>query len=882
MYAAKDKAKRKRIMVMGASAHTLFGFLQIALALALLLPVQAADQSGFISLACGTPEGTRFTDSSNVSYVSDAPYIKSGVSGSISATIGRAGPYPRHMKMLRSFPQGIRNCYNVSIVKGIKYLIRASFLYENYDGLNVPPVFDLYIGNSFWETVDFTDIHMEHFIDLIHITSSKDVHICLINTGNGVPIISSLEFRPLLNITYQTVSGSLSLDSRLDFGPKDYQEYRYPYDAYDRIWSSFNYNGDESVTTNLSVSNIEQNNYQVPSIVMKTASILKDISWTTRNLSQYYVFMHFSEVLELQPNQSRVFNITLNGNFFYGPLTPSYLTTLTVSNEDPLDATDELAFSLISTENATLPPIINALEIYYVKDVIELEANQEDVSAITNIKLSYGIKRDWQGNPCVPMEYPWSGLRCSNATDPRIISLNLSASGLRGEISSYIPNLTRLQTLDLSHNELTGELPEFLANMPNLRVLILTRNKLTGSVPEVLLQRAEAKSLALSVGENPDLCTSLKCDNMRKNNKRNSYFLLLIALPLSIIMVTLVIYKRRRQREQLKRSIQKRLLSSKNQQVRYSEILAITDNLKTAIGEGGFGKVYLGVLSDKIQVAIKLLSASSRQGSNEFKAEAQILAIVHHRNLVSLVGYCDEAENKALIYEFMANGNLRKNLSDSTTKVLSWMQRLQIALDAAQGLEYLHNCCKPPIIHRDLKTSNILLNEKMQAKISDFGLSRIFANENDTHLATCPAGTFGYVDPTIHLSGNFTKKSDVYSFGIVLFELITGQPVIISSSENNIHIVDWAKPLISEGRHESIVDERLEGRLESCSARKFMELALSCTHPTSTQRPEMGDVVKQLIECQEMAQNRPPAHTPLNNQHFSYTSIGSDSILSPR
>ena len=183
---------------------------------------------GFISLACGTPEGTRFTDSlSNVSYVSDAPYIKSGVSGSIRATIGRGGPYPRHMKMLRSFPQGVRSCYNVSIVKGIKYLIRASFLYENYDGLNVPPAFDIYIGNSFWETVDFTDIHMEHFIDLIHITSSKDVHICLINTGNGVPIISSLEFRPLLNITYQTVSGSLSLDSRLDFGPKDYQEYRY-------------------------------------------------------------------------------------------------------------------------------------------------------------------------------------------------------------------------------------------------------------------------------------------------------------------------------------------------------------------------------------------------------------------------------------------------------------------------------------------------------------------------------------------------------------------------------------------------------------------------------------------------------------------------------
>ncbi|KAE8646529.1 hypothetical protein Csa_016866 [Cucumis sativus] len=412
---------------------------------------------------------------------------------------------------------------------------------------------------------------------------------------------------------------------------------------------------------------------------------------------------------------------------------------------------------------------------------------------------------------------------------------------------------------------------------------ILTRNKLTGSVPEVLLQRAEAKSLTLSVGENPDLCTSLKCDNKKKKYLVLIILATIIPVILSILVVTLVLYKRRKQREHLKRSIQERLLKSKNQQVHYSEILVITDNLKTSIGEGGFGKVYLGVLSDKIQVAVKLLSASSRQGTKEFKAEAEILTIVHHRNLVSLIGYCDEAENKALIYEFMANGNLRKHLSDSSTTVLNWKQRLQIALDAAQGLEYLHNCCKPPILHRDMKTSNILLNEKMQAKISDFGLSRIFANENDTHLATRPAGTFGYVDPTIHLCGNFSKKSDVYSFGIVLFELITGKPVIIkSNTESEIHIVDWAKPSILEGNSQSIVDQRLQGCIEICSATKFMELALCCTLSTSAQRPQISDVVKQLIECQEMAQNRTTSHRPPINPNFSYTSIGSDSILSPR
>lgn len=164
----------------------------------------------------------------NISYVSDAPFVKSGVSESISSRMGADNaPFPRQMRSLRSFPQGIRNCYNVSIVNGSKYLIRASFLYENYDGLDMLPAFDIYIGNSLWERVNFTDTHMEPSIELIHITSSNEVHMCLINIGNGVPIISSLEFRPLLNTTYQTVSRSLSLQSRFDFGLSDKEEYRY-------------------------------------------------------------------------------------------------------------------------------------------------------------------------------------------------------------------------------------------------------------------------------------------------------------------------------------------------------------------------------------------------------------------------------------------------------------------------------------------------------------------------------------------------------------------------------------------------------------------------------------------------------------------------------
>ncbi|GMY34438.1 putative leucine-rich repeat receptor-like serine/threonine-protein kinase At2g19230, partial [Fagus crenata] len=295
---------------------------------------------------------------------------------------------------------------------------------------------------------------------------------------------------------------------------------------------------------------------------------------------------------------------------------------------------------------------------------------------------------------------------------------------------------------DLSYNDLTGELPEFLAQLSNLKTLNLSMNKLEGSVPESLRQKGN-ESLVLSLGGNPDLCQSVSCEKKKKK-------MLVIPLVATSIVVLVLLFLfcawricRRKRREMVKESN----IKLNNHQYSYCEVVAITNNFKTIIGEGGFGKVYLGILTDETQVALKLLSSSSKQGNKEFRAEAQLLMRVHHKNLVSLVGYCDEGENKALIYEYMANGDLKNHLSVNNTNVLNWNERLQIAVDAAHGLEYLHNGCKPPIIHRDLKTSNILLNENMQAKIADFGLSRAFATEKDSHVSTSLAGTPGYLDP---------------------------------------------------------------------------------------------------------------------------------------
>ncbi|KAJ7963097.1 protein kinase family protein [Quillaja saponaria] len=290
-------------------------------------------------------------------------------------------------------------------------------------------------------------------------------------------------------------------------------------------------------------------------------------------------------------------------------------------------------------------------------------------------------------------------------------------------------------------------------------------------------------------------------------------------------------------------------MKSKNRAFTYSEVLSITDNFKTIIGEGGFGKVYLGTVQDNIQVAVKLLSSSSKQGYKEFRSEAQLLLIVHHRNLVSLIGYCDEDNNKALIYEYMTNGNLHQKLSARNPNILPWNKRVQIAVDAAYGLDYLHNGCKPPIIHRDMKTSNILLDDKMQAKISDFGLSRAFANDSDSHISTNPAGTPGYLDPEFYSYGKQNKKSDVYSFGIILFELITGQPALgKATDENNPHILNWVIPEIENGDIQNVIDSRLQGEFNTNTAWKIVEIPMSCTPRTAIQRPDISQVLSELKE----------------------------------
>ncbi|KAG5397203.1 hypothetical protein IGI04_019017 [Brassica rapa subsp. trilocularis] len=517
------------------------------------------------------------------------------------------------------------------------------------------------------------------------------------------------------------------------------------------------------------------------------------------------------------------------------------------------------------TGNSTLPPLIKALEIYTVVDVTQLGTDNDEVSAMMSIKKTYGLskKLSWQGDPCAPQLFLWEGVNCSYPdSEPSLItSLNLKESGLTGTITSDISKLTQLKELDLSSNDLSGDIPAFFADMKLLKLINLSGNpKLNLTVPESLQERVNSKSLTLILGDtlNP---TTL-------GGKTKKVPVLAIAVPVAgvfalvvILAIFFIVRKKRPRSNAAPRppSVTTSLgksetrpsnpsIITKDRRITYPEVLRMTNNFQRVLGKGGFGTVYHGNLDDA-QVAVKMLSHSSAQGYKEFKAEVELLLRVHHRHLVGLVGYCDDGDNLALIYEYMANGDLRENMSGKRGgNVLTWENRMQIAVEAAQGLEYLHNGCRPPMVHRDVKTTNILLNERSGAKLADFGLSRSFPIDGECHVSTVVAGTPGYLDPEYYRTNWLSEKSDVYSFGVVLLEIVTNQPVIDKTRERP-HINEWVGFMLTKGDIRSIVDPKLMGDYDTNCAWKIVELALGCVNPSSNQRPTMAQVVMELNEC---------------------------------
>ncbi|CAN6696381.1 unnamed protein product [Malus baccata var. baccata] len=323
------------------------------------------------------------------------------------------------------------------------------------------------------------------------------------------------------------------------------------------------------------------------------------------------------------------------------------------------------------------------------------------------------------------------------------------------------------------------------------------------------------------------------------------------AVTLSAIVSFLILRKHLKDRHAISRRRRTTKSSIKIEGVKdftFREMATATNNFSSSaqIGQGGYGNVYKGILADGTVVAIKRAQGGSLQGEKEFLTEIELLSPLHHRNLVSLVGYCDEKGEQMLVYEFMSNGTLRDHLSARSKEPLGFEMRLRIAQGSAKGILYLHTEANPPIFHRDIKSTNILLDSKFIAKVADFGLSRLapvpdFKGTVSSHVSTVVKGTPGYLDPEYFLTHMLTDKSDVYSLGVVFLELLTGmQP--ISHGKNIVREVNIA---FQSGMIFSVIDGRMGSYPSEC-VEKFLSLALKCCKVETDARPSMAEVVREL------------------------------------
>lgn len=318
-----------------------------------------------------------------------------------------------------------------------------------------------------------------------------------------------------------------------------------------------------------------------------------------------------------------------------------------------------------------------------------------------------------------------------------------------------------------------------------------------------------------------------------------------------------------------------------------SELKSATKNFSRSvmIGEGGFGCVYKGSIKStedpttKLEIAVKQLGKRGVQGHKEWITEVNVLGVVEHPNLVKLVGYCaDEDERgmqRLLIYEFMPKGSVEDHLSIRSDKPLPWAMRLKIAQDAARGLKYLHEEMDFQIIFRDFKSSNILLDEQWNAKLSDFGLARLGPSEGLTHVSTAVVGTMGYAAPEYVQTGRLTSKSDVWSYGVFLYELITGRrPLDRNRPKNEQKLLEWIRPYLSDAKKfKQIVDPRLEQKDILKSAHKLANLANRCLVRNPKLRPKMSEVLEkmnQIVDAStgtESAQQSSKNSAPIKTSH---------------
>ncbi|KAK9904354.1 hypothetical protein M0R45_000790 [Rubus argutus] len=685
--------------------------------------------------------------------------------------------------------------------------------------------------------------------------ATKDyIYFCLVS-DQGTLYISEIHLRALQNLSYYLEgfsSSILELIKRIYFDEiSEGKVIRYEDDPSDRIWISNSTldPGTDFISEQQDVNVLGWNGAPVPIQVLQTALtasdrlvILHDGLSSSNNL--YLVFLYFYEVNQTVQAGQRVFDVYLNDQL----------------RQSGFDVSGNGSNYRELALNVTANGYLNLTLVHQLVQ----ETNQSDLEVILEVRnelLEYNqqdeVWEGWTGDPCLPV--PWNGLGCEAVNGDTVITkLDLSSGihrgadqGLKGPLPNSITKLTHLTILNLSDNGFTGKIPEFLH--PSMLISVdLSHNNLSGSLPESLALQphlatlftvACAFSAEILAGNsqlakvNPPSFKGLKVTTDHGNcgdqesSKRGIIIGKFDEKPYP--MTKNLIFSLPSMDDLVIKSI-----SIETFTLEYLE--AVTQSYKTLIGEGGFGSVYRGTLTDGQEVAVKVRSATSTQGTREFDNELNLLSTIRHENLVPLLGYCNEKDQEILVYPFMSNGSLQDRLYGEAAKrkILDWPTRLSIALGAARGLTHLHNFAGRCIIHRDVKSSNILLDQSMCAKVADFGFSKYAPQEGDSGASLEVRGTAGYLDPEYYTTHHLSAKSDVFSFGVVLLEIV--------HCVSELDVLCKGETYIRESKIEEIVDPNIKGAYHAEAMWRVVEVALSCIEPFSAYRPGMADIVREL------------------------------------
>uniref|UniRef100_A0A453JXC5 Malectin-like domain-containing protein n=1 Tax=Aegilops tauschii subsp. strangulata TaxID=200361 RepID=A0A453JXC5_AEGTS len=572
-----------------------------------------------------------------------------------------------------------RSCYTLrGLSPGGRYLVRSSFYYGNYDALNRLPSFHLYLGVNRWAAVNVTAPDDILIFEAVVVSPADFFQVCLVDIGQGTPFISGLDLRPLRAAMYPeaTVNQSLlllnlrrpaarfALNRYHFWRPASfYKIYRYPFDSYDRIWQSY---GDiaawTNITTTANVDVSKASSFDAPPVVLRSAATpvngtRLEFSWspdTSQNndssSAAYLLLLYFAELQQLPGNVLRRFDILVDGASWNGSrsYTPKYLSAEVVE-QVVVQGSGQHTVSLVATPDAILPPILNAFEIYSLRQMTELATNNGDAKAMMGIRTTYMLKKNWMGDPCAPKAFAWNGLNCSySSSGPAwITALILSSSLLTGAVDPSFGDLKSLQYLDLSNNSLSGPIPDFLAQMPSLKFLDLSSNKLSGSIPAALVRKRQNGSLVLihcccnsRIGNNANICDNGASTCAPNDKQKNRTLIIAIAVPIAVatllFVAAIIILHRRRIKQDTWMANSARLNSPRdrersnlfeNRQFSYKELKLITANFKEEIGRGGFGAVFLGYLENGSPVAVKIRSKTSSQGDREFLSEERSLSL---------------------------------------------------------------------------------------------------------------------------------------------------------------------------------------------------------------------------------------------------------------